>query len=566
MANRDKQPEKITNTDLHAILKIATPPNFVKTASDSDLGFSNDPIQPEFCADPTTLSFPCHTPAATWLSKAAFLLKRNSLPQYKVDNIDKRLDYFTQIHGITDSVNHLKEKVASYFSCLAQEEQTEKAASDDSTELIGNRAYPIRNPVELNSAVSYYMTYRDYMPYDDRRALAIKILDKAAAFNAKLGQAQFELEKTAGNGLCSVNDCLNTLISRIYATKGPGKNYSPLQENLVKLADAIAKNRELVFNSQFRVKLARVIDEFDRHYKLKDQYSSVFLRPEEALFGITRDKLAFAEKCVATITGVVFRPDDLEKIPLDEIRELFGEEVAEELTKDGLKLDPSKAADVIPTLPRDDADAFVQLAEKHGIQPVMETTAEPVEIVDDELAELAEKDLIEDGLDKESAASLLKLALLPNNPAGLLNTPKNKPKPQNQNLSSSVSGAAATNLPKTTPPTPAAPATAGVPSGKLPAAGPKNNLNINARAATQPAALASRREALKRLGEAFIQTPQNRQQLIKDYIEVAAPLYRDAGISPRDLQNMLEGRMSPVEFWAKAGPGALRSIYRRIAR
>lgn len=561
MANMGKQPEKITNTDLHAILKIAAPPNFVKTASDYDLGFSAEPVQPEFCADPTTLSFPCHTPAATWLSKAAFLLKKNSLPQYKVDNINKRLDYFTQIHGITDSVNRLKEKMAAYFSHLAQEEQAEKAANAESNDLIGNRAYPIRNPAELNSAVSYYMTYRDYMPYDDRRALAIKILDKAAAFNTKLGQAQFELEKTAGNGLCSVNDCLNTLISRIYATKGPGKNYSPLQESLVKLADAIAKNRELVFSSQFRVKLARVIDEFDRHYKLKDQYSGVFLRPEEALFGITRDKLAFAEKCVATITGVVFRPDDLEKIPLDEIKELFGEEVAEELTKDGLRLDPDKAADVIPTLPRDDADAFVQLAEKHGIQPVMETTAEPVEIVDDELAELAEKDLIEDGLDKESAASLLKLAQQPNNPAGLFGVPQNKPKPQNQNFSNPVSGSTAATLP-----TPVMAATAGVTSGKLSTPSPKTNLNAGFGAPTPPVALDSRRAALKRLGTAFIQPTQDRQQLIKDYVEVTAPLYQDMGISRRELQDMLEGRISPVEFWTKAGPSALRSIYKRIAR
>jgi hypothetical protein len=120
------------------------------------------------------------------------------------------------------------------------------------------------------------------------------------------------------------------------------------------------------------VKLAQTVEDFDKATGLFGQYGPGFPRPEDVLFELTREKMASAAKeHTSTVTGNVYRLADLERVKVADVKEMMGEDFAKELTSDGLRLDSEKAAAIVPTLPRGDAELFDRLMSGVGVHAIV---------------------------------------------------------------------------------------------------------------------------------------------------------------------------------------------------
>jgi hypothetical protein len=116
--------------------------------------------------------------------------------------------------------------------------------------------------------------------------------------------------------------------------------------------------------------LASVIDEFDRNHHLLNKYSAVIPPPERVLFEVTYEQLQkIAADSVTTLTGSVYDLEQFAKLSTTDFRNLFGDELAEQVST-GLQLDPAKVAELVGTLPRPDAVIFDDLMASQGLAPL----------------------------------------------------------------------------------------------------------------------------------------------------------------------------------------------------
>jgi hypothetical protein len=349
-------------------------PDFVKQAADEDFRVEGRP-DPAICADPSRGLFQCHTAAATWASAAFFLEKQAAFRPGEADIINERLDYFANVHGITNAINELRTKKAS----IEKQASTEVAIPDEDYGLVIKQAdgttlrrYPLRHTEEVKAAAAYLVKHRDDLIFDHRRDFADRILQKAASMGVNLGEHTEYVTRQAGYGAGLAKEACEMLLQRVQATRGPSKALSNVQVELLKLAQTFAEHPSKLRDSSVRVKLAGVVDAFDREYKLHRQYGEYLKRPEDVLFELTNEKMASAvsEHVSNPQTGSIYKLADLESLRVVDLQDALGDELTRALTSDGMRVDSDKAASIIPTLDRGSAYAFDAAAAERGVQPI----------------------------------------------------------------------------------------------------------------------------------------------------------------------------------------------------
>lgn len=138
--------------------------------------------------------------------------------------------------------------------------------------------------------------------------------------------------------------------------------------------------------------MAALMDQFDRDCRLNTLYDEGGLeRPEDALFSIT-EKVAseFLNTHTQTTTGAIYEKTALEKLSLDDITRWMGDEFAQEVATGGVFVDMDKLAELLPTMPRDDAEMFERMTAEAGINPMAyEKAAEAAGMSDEDRQALA---------------------------------------------------------------------------------------------------------------------------------------------------------------------------------
>ncbi len=253
------------------------------------------------------------------------------------------------------------------------------------------RRYPLRNSAEVKTAAAYLHAHRDNWPYRIRQAWADKIFHKAAEHATDLGEHADYIERQAGYGACTAKEAAGMLRDRVNAArKGPGP-LSELQSELVKLALSVEDHPAQIHAAGTLVKLAEVVDAFDRDTGLHRQYGEGLRRPEDILFELTGEKMASVVKeHVPTTTGNIYLLADLEKLSADHIRLYMGGDFADAVLKRNGRVDTEKAAEVIPTLDRSLADMFDGMMSAAGLQPAAKEAGAPVGFSRDYLLAMAE--------------------------------------------------------------------------------------------------------------------------------------------------------------------------------
>lgn len=365
----------VNGQELHRIVSLYPLPEFVKNASHADVCGDQD-TPPHAFADITRKLYPTHTPAATVVSAIFFNEKKASLPVMRQRLIGERLATAARYWKVTPTINEMFDRLDSTKVAgdvaLPNEDYAIVFERNGMTE----RHCPMRNPSETKTAAAWLVKNRDKLPFDDRRKVADKVLEKAAKYGLGLAQHRYELEKMSGLGACSGKDAAGLIRSRIRAV---GHTHKPndLQIELEKLAQLCESAPRAIQHFGALTKIASVVDAFDREHGLVGKYDSIIERPEDVLFGVTEKVAAdVSDDLVGSVlTGNYYKKTDLEKLAVRDLADTLGDDFVDAVTNANAWIDTAKLAAVVSTLPLDDADKFDEIVAAAGIRPFAEKAA-----------------------------------------------------------------------------------------------------------------------------------------------------------------------------------------------
>lgn len=360
----------LNGQDIYRIVTFYGCPDFVKTASSTQVCGEAE-LPPHQFAEPTRRLYPCHTAAATWLSTAFFSEKRAEFSAGLAERIQERLHTAAQYFKIDNLTDELQTKVA-------QATTIDETALPDSTFAIvftdtdgqRERRYPMRNALEVKAAADWLATNRDALPFDDRRVIADRILEKAASFGADVSNHRYELEKMAGVGMCAASDAVK-MVRRRVACIPPTKLPAAERDEMLKVAEIIERDPERMYHNSPLVKLAGVIDAFDQKHGLRRHYGADLERPEDVLFAVTSKVAAdLSNELVGSpLTGNYYKRADLQQVPVRDLTDALGADFVEAVSAANAFVDTEKLANIVPTLPLSDAKLFDMVAMGAGVQP-----------------------------------------------------------------------------------------------------------------------------------------------------------------------------------------------------
>lgn len=363
-------------------------PDFVKTAS-HERTHGDETLPRHMYADQYNKLYPCHSAPATWLSAMFFADKRAEFKDSRAEEIQTRLHAAAKFFGILGSVQEMETKVA------AANADDVNGLSDDHFAIVWTgdngtkeRHWPLRNATEVKYAAHGFAKWRDEFVFDDRNTIAEKILQKAAEYSADISEHEHMLTLTAGHGACAAKVATEMLRDRAKLVQ---RTNHPAAVEMMKLANIMDQNPENTREHGTRVKLAAVVDEFDRVNHLYRLYDDGGLpRAEEVLFAVT-EKAArdFMTDNVETTTGNVYALTDLEKLALDDVRNWLGDEFADAVSAGGVYLDRDKLAAIVPTLDRGLAASLDRLMQENKMAAVVRTKAAESLLPLEKLFELA---------------------------------------------------------------------------------------------------------------------------------------------------------------------------------
>lgn len=337
-----------------------------------------DTVHQHLFADEHAKLYPCHTAPATWMSTLFYLDKQAEFDQATQARINKGLEYHAEFFGIKGETDKLRAKFAASQADPEARLPDEDFAIVWEGEGLKERHWPLRNALEVKFAAMAFSNHRDQFRFADRHRIATRILEKAAAYGAGLSEYDQLLEKTAANGGCAARTAAEMLEERAKMTR---LTHTELSAELVKLAAIIRNSPAQARGREQLIKIATIVDDFDRETHLNRMYDAGGLgRPEEILFQVT-EKVAnqFQEEHVPLLTGNIYTKDDLEKLSATHVRQWMGDEFVNAVTAGGLLVDGEKLAAIAPTLDRGMAQAFERCIRSAGILPAVREKAAATE-------------------------------------------------------------------------------------------------------------------------------------------------------------------------------------------
>jgi len=370
MSTVHDQTVDLNGQELHRILSIYPLPDFVKNASRQDV-CGDDTLPPHLFADITRRRYPIHSGPATVISSVFFQEKKAAMNPHQAALIESKLDKAAEYFKVGGYIRRLTEKVAEAAT------YDETALQDGTFAIVFERAdgtkerhYPMRNVPEVKTAAVWLRDHRDELPFEDRRQIANKILEKAAEFGAGLPEHRYMLEKTAGLGACSGKDAAKLIRTRIFAA-GSTHRPSQVQQELEKLAKLCEESPQAIHHFSSLTKIASIVDQFDHEHGLQGKYDDVIERPEDVLFAVTAKAAADVDDDIVgnVLTGNYYKKADLQTLPIRDLADNLGDDFAQEVSTAGAWVDIEKLASIVPTLPLGDAELFDEVASAAGVTP-----------------------------------------------------------------------------------------------------------------------------------------------------------------------------------------------------
>lgn len=320
-------------------------------------------LPPSAFGDPGKSSFPCDSRDSTFLSQLFFHGTHangeqwdGSLPR---EVVGSRLDKAAEFWGIAKDVQDLQGRVKS-ASAPPQLTDADYAL----IEQYGGstiRRFPVISAPAVKMSCARFCQQKVSYPYAWRQKAAQCLLSKAAAFQvtSQIPQEQLDYMMKAC-GFVPAPD-RDVAVQLMYRAQIAGSSDS--RQALEKLARAVNSGED----SHDRVELCGLIDKVDRQLKLFRKYASGLPMPEQVCFTTGIQKQASLQVCLGT--GKVYDMDDLGKVGIEPYGAI-SKDLARELAADDTgALNIEKAAEILPTLPRDQAVILDKAFEAVGVRP-----------------------------------------------------------------------------------------------------------------------------------------------------------------------------------------------------
>jgi hypothetical protein len=356
------QSRDLDGRELYRLTHLYQAPDWVKSASVTEI--CGNEIPDHMYADSSTHLYPLHTKAATWASAAFFADKQAHLSHGRAELVRDRILKAASFLGIRADVETLFKRAEELGR------HSDSSLPDEAFAYIGvgpngqrERRLRLINSLEVKAAAEWLHRYRDQLEFPERKKIAEKVLQKAAEFGASVGELDEFLERSAGFGGCSCREAVAAVQQRAKLARA---RHPDAADALEKLAAHLAAVPEETRQLPTLQKLAHTLEIADR--MLNVAYDGPVRRPEDILFSITRKAAStFTATHIPMPSGAVYHQDDLSRLRVQQVREHLGDEVADNITSDGLTVDPEKLAEILPTMTRGDAEIFDRMARAAGV-------------------------------------------------------------------------------------------------------------------------------------------------------------------------------------------------------
>ncbi len=327
---------------LNRILAVTGRPVWMKSAA------SEEAIPNSAYADLWNRRLPCHT------KEAAFISCLIGGEEGVDEEVGQSLAKFARFWGIDADVKAAQEKLAASKHQIPIEDMPDQ----DFALVAEHQGSKVRKYASVDAGTTYdaaiaFHENRAKYPYAWRKEAATKLLERAQRYQTILPAYVSEyLHKAAGFAVATQNSIDDAVIERV--NRAP-KSFEGAAEKLAGLMDEFATNPSLRYNSELMGGLLETMDQFDRETKIASVYGHGLDLPEEMLVHTepTLSKLAGASQRFATLVNG--REVDVSLLPPDAL-----ESVGEGLSK----MAHAKLCEILPTLPKPEADLLCELMPK----------------------------------------------------------------------------------------------------------------------------------------------------------------------------------------------------------
>jgi len=203
----------------------------------------------------------------------------------------------------------------------------------------------------FDAAIAFHENKAKY-PLSWRKEAAVRLLSKAARYNVPLPEyVENGLHKSAGFGFPTKESVEEAMVCRLNHTKTA---QAEVGDRLSTLLEHMIDNQQLRYDEGFVKQAVNALEQFDATTGLTSRYDSDVSLPEELLATTTNEleKLAgISKRAVELVNGRTVDIEDLTKEALSAIDPGLAKMAQDELI------------DVLPTLPKGDADLLFRLTE-----------------------------------------------------------------------------------------------------------------------------------------------------------------------------------------------------------
>jgi len=342
----------------NAFVKQVSMPEYVKVASVATKEDLND-VPSDAFADGFNRKFAVNSKANCWCS-ALYFYGNQCNTSGTSKQAEVKLLNAARIWGIADDVTSLKQ---------AFELQTIPASYAISFSYKGAKVErcPDHTKEAATASAEWLYKNRTKFPLDIQKQAAARLAAKAD-FLSLTPSASTYLDKlvnpeTYANINCKVAMAITDRLNSISTVR-----WSNLEDELLKIAnDLNGRPFEVCHNGEL---ISSALEALDVKHGLNTKWGSALQHPVEACLRVNMTKAAAAADAVIHLTTGM--PVDLTKISdhqLEKGLKIAGDDFLSYCQTDGLNVDRSKAAEILPTLPKPEARRFEEAIKTSGYVP-----------------------------------------------------------------------------------------------------------------------------------------------------------------------------------------------------
>ena len=333
-------------------------PEYVKSANvltaEDAAGMSSDSF-----ADTVGRTFPLNTKANCWCSAVYFYGNQCSKdPSSK--QAEASIHKAAEIWGISNEIA----KIKAAFEIKDVPVTYAISFNHNGKEI--NRC-PDHTKEAATTSINWLYQNRFNFPIEIQKTAAARLLNKADSIKLHPVVLTYADKLANAESYSNINyKVASAITDRLNAI--PTKKWNELENELLKLANDMARNPLEVCDHGNLI--AGALEALDVKHKFNEKWGSAYEHPIDCCFRVNMVKVAADTQTIVHLTTGT--PVDMTKISdrqLEKGLKIAGDDFLSYCQTDGFNVDRSKAAEILPTLPKPEAKRFESAIKSAGYLP-----------------------------------------------------------------------------------------------------------------------------------------------------------------------------------------------------